>query len=276
MRTSTRGAAQRRLKPYGGAVLHSVSFERLNSITRRFDINRSLRIFMLTLGASVVVTGVTAYLADTLNPSAILWRSLAIAAVVAAGAGWLAGDGVSRPAAPDAGRGGSLPDRVGAAGSTYNLEEQGLTTRLLELIALGDRYGNTFSLALISVDYLEDVREQYGTAITETLLDEVSNALAHTLRMPDRLGKFEYGIYLVVLPETTLPGAIQIAERLRTAVNELDIEVSPRTHIHTTASIGVTSFRRGDDLQGLLDRAYRTLRGAQKQGKNCVVPDMAA
>jgi len=231
---------------------------------------------MLTLGASVVVTGVTAYLADGLNPSGILWRSLIIAFVVAAGAGWLAGDGVSRPAARGADRRGLPTDPDDATGSAYNLEEQGLTTRLLELIALGDRYGNTFSLALVSVDYLEDIREQYGAAITERLLDRVSSALAHTLRMPDRLGKFEYGTYLVVLPETTLPGAIQIAERLRAAVNELNVEVSPRIHIQTTASIGVTSFRRGDDLQGLLDRAYRTLRGAQKQGRNRVIPDMAA
>jgi diguanylate cyclase (GGDEF)-like protein len=245
-----------------------------------FDIGRTLRIFALTFAASIVVTGIAAVFSDTLNPIAVLWRSLAIAAVVAAGAGWLTAPGPARRPATgqnveEAGRSGNrVPAPDARAGDS--LEAQGITAKLLELIALGDRYGNAFSIALISVDHLGDVNGRYGSGAADRLLERIASVLAHTLRMPDRLGVFERGIYLVVLPETNLPGAVQIAERLRAAVAELDISVSPRVKVHTTASVGVTSFRRGDDLRGLLDRVERTLRGAQKQGRNRVLPDLAA
>lgn len=249
---------------------------------RRFDINRSLRIFVVTLAASVLVTGGAAYQSGDWDPAGIAWRSLVIALVVAAATAWTGGGRPNRSPAPAPRETTSAPrrpPRVGprpAAEPPDSLEAQGITAKLLELIALGDRYGNTFSLALISVDGLADIRGEYGRGPAERLLDRVANALAHTLRMPDRLGRFESGVYLVVLPETAMPGAIQIAERLRSAVSELDIEVSPRVRIHTTASVGVTSFRRGDDLQGLLNRVQRTLRSAQEQGPNRVLPDLAA
>lgn len=257
--------------------------EGLYIIRARFDINRLFRIFALTFAASVLVTAIAGYYGDAPDAAAILFRSLAIAAVVAAGAAWT---GQARPAG-DAGRTGDAGTGPQMAGGEprepaandhvgNSLEEQGITAKLLELIALGDRYGNAFSLALINVDHLDDIEHQYGDEAADQLLKRVVSALAHTLRMPDRLGRFERGTYLVVLPETALPGAIQIAERLRTAVTELDVTVSPRVRIHTTASVGVTSFRRGDDMRGLLERAERTLHGAQEQGRNRVLPDMAA
>lgn len=244
---------------------------------RHFNINRSLRVLALTFVVAGAATGLFAYGSGELNLSTVLWQSLSIAVLVAAGAGWMLGDTVDRgsPGACE-----PPPRKSAQMISTYrvaeSLEEQGITIKLLELIALGDRYGNTFSVALIGVDHLQAVSEQYDAGTVDRLLDQVSNTLAHTLRMPDRVGQYDYGTYLVVLPETKLPGAIQIAERLRGAISGVDIAVSRRVHIHTTASVGVTSFRRGDDLQSMLDRAGKALREAQNQGRNRVLPDMAA
>lgn len=238
-----------------------------------FHIHKSLRVFVLTLAGAVLVLGAAAYGGDSALEADVLWQSLLIAAVVAIGAGWLPLTHPS-PASPAKVPEGANDPHAGA--SVSSLEEQGLTAKLLELIALGDRYGNVFSVALISIDHLEEIRERAGEAATARLLSEVLTALTHTLRMPDRVGEFDRGTYLVVLPETKLPGAVQIAERLRVAVSGLDVPASPRVQVHTTASIGVTSFRRGDDLQSLLDRVQRTLHAAQEQGHNRVLPDLAA
>jgi len=240
----------------------------------RFHFRKSLWVFSLTLAGAAIVLGVFAYQSRASLSPEVLWQSLLIAALAAIGAGWLP---LSRsPSAPPA------PSRAGDAddscsrGATGSLEEQGLTAKLLELIALGDRYGNAFSVALISIDHLEDVQARAGDDATACLLHEAYSTLTQTLRMPDRVGEFDRGSYLVVLPETKLPGAVQIAERLRAAISGLDVPVSSRMHIQTTASIGLTCFRRGDDLQSLLERAQRTLRAAQDQGRNRVLPDLAA
>lgn len=234
--------------------------------------------------ASLVVSGGIDYLSGTPMAPSIVWQSLALAVLVGGVAGWKVHPGTNdqavdqdsiKPANDDAGG-----DRPGSPAVVFNgmdsLEEQGITIKLLELTALGDRYGNIFSVAMIGVDNLEDIVGQYDEEVTTHLLKKVSRALARTLRMPDRVGEYEHGSYLVVLPETRLPGAIQIAERLRDAVSGLEVAVSDRLHLHTTASAGVTSFRRGDDLQSIVRRAEKALREAQNQGRNRVLPDMAA
>lgn len=244
---------------------------------RHFSVGRTSGLFALTLAASAVVTGFVEYQSGTLEPARVFLQSVLIAALVTVITGRVTG-GVARSGVD--GKGGlNAPEAAppGAAqGIPGSLEEQGITIKLLELIALGDRYGNTFSLAMIGIDHIDEVDRQYDAGLTAELLDRVSSVLAHTLRMPDRVGEYDRGTYLVVLPETTLPGAIQIAERLRAEICGVDIAVSRRVRIHTTASVGVTSYRRGDDLQSMLDRAAKALREAQSQGRNRVLPDLAA
>lgn len=250
---------------------------------RHIKLNRTFRIFALTFLASAMVAAFAEYQAGALEPVRVLLQSTLVAALVAA---------ITRRTAPDPrnateartrahdGTVGSREPEASRPVSTYriaeSLEQRGITIKLLELIALGDRYGNPFSVAMIGIDHLAEITDQYDADVTAQLLERVSNALTHTLRMPDRVGEYDHGMYLVVLPETRLPGAMQIAERLRGAISGAEVSVSRRVHIHTTASVGVTSYRRGDDLQSMLERAQKALREAQNQGRNRVLPDMAA
>ncbi|MBS1270515.1 MAG: putative diguanylate cyclase DgcQ [Gammaproteobacteria bacterium] len=261
-----------------------VSDSVLRLFRKRFDFNRFLGLFTLTLGVSAAVTGTVAYQWSTVAPTSFVWQSLIIAVLAASGAGWKSSektDNLARAPAVagpdnDDSRDSGPPGPSSKARLMDGLEERGITIKLLELTALGDRYGNIFSLALISIDHLDDIGEHYDTRGSERMLEKVAAALALTLRMPDRVGEFGCGTYLVVLPETRLPGAIRIAERLRVAVSGLDVATSSRVYIHTTASVAVTCFRRGDDLRSLLDRLENILRAAQKQGRNRVLPDLAA
>lgn len=256
----------------------------LQFLRKHFDFNTCRRFFVLTFVVSAMVGGGVAYLVGPVGAWSVVWESLVIAVLVGAASGWrararagdAAADQASFSAANDASRVESAVPPGPAPETMESLEEQGITVKLLELTALGDRYGNTFSVAMIGVDHLHDISEQYDDKVIEHLLRKISSALAHTLRMPDRVGELGHGTYLVVLPETSLRGAIQIAERLRDAVSELDAAVSDRIHVHTTASVGVTSFRRGDDILSLVQRAEKALREAQKQGRNRVLPDLAA
>jgi len=248
-----------------------------------FDISRFRYYFLLTFVAALAVAAGAAYVSGEADWGGAIARALVVALLVAVGAGLGSSAGAGERAASGATSISPANDETGSDTATdagdramESLEEQGITVKLLELTALGDRYGNVFSVAMISVDHLEEIKQQYDEAMVSQLLDKVSSALAHTLRMPDRVGEFEHGTYLVVLPETGLRGAIRIAERLRDAVSRLDVAASDRIRIHTTASLGVTSFRRGDDLHSLVQRAAKALREARNQGCNRVLPDMAA
>jgi len=252
------------------------------AVTRAFYLAGLAFIASATVFGAAALTSGTADSADT---AGVVGQALLIAAIVGLGATlWpdrrtaahAGGTGTGHakagtpcpPADCGAGRGDSPLMR--------SLEEQGITVKLLELKALGDRYGNIFSVAMIGLDHLDEIAARAGRKGTSELLHKVTSALAHTLRMPDRVGELDRGRWLVVLPETRLPGAIQIAERLRGAVSGLEVQGGERILLQTTASVGVTSFRRGDDLHSLLDRAGKALDEAQNQGRNRVLPDLAA
>ena len=160
--------------------------------------------------------------------------------------------------------------------TTFVLNQQSITVKLLELIALGERYGNKLSVAVVGVDHLRHVNETYGREVGDIALRAIAAALAETIRMPDRIGRHGDDRFLVILPETDIQGARQIAERLRCAVSEVTVDAKRHTQVGLTVSIGVSAYRRGDDLQSLLSRATRAMTQAKLLGRNRVLTDLAA
>lgn len=159
---------------------------------------------------------------------------------------------------------------------TQTLSRYGVTVKLFEFMALADRYGNRLSVAVVGIDHLQDLVSEYGDKARDSALQSITEVLTETIRMPDRIGRYDDDKFLAILPETNMSGACQIAERIRSAVCETDIGVAPRHKVRLTVSIGVTMFRRGEDVNQLLSRATRILEQAKTQGRNRVLTDLAA
>ena len=159
---------------------------------------------------------------------------------------------------------------------TLTLNQRGLTVKLLELMALGERYGNNIAMAIISIDHLDEVAEKYSRPVADKALLAIACELTDSLRMPDVLGRWADDQFIAVLPETPLQGAQQIGERLREAVSRAQFEGKRGLVLTLTASIGVTVFRMGDDLHNLLSRATRAMNAAKSQGCDRVLTDLAA
>jgi diguanylate cyclase (GGDEF)-like protein len=159
---------------------------------------------------------------------------------------------------------------------THGLNQRGLTVKMLELMALGERYGNKLSIAIISIDHFGDVVEKFGQEAAEKALVAISDELADSLRMPDVLGRWSEDEFIAILPETPLDGARHIGERLRESVARARFDGKRGVVLSPTASIGVTEFRAGDDLQSLLARANRATDAAKTQGRDRVSSDLAA
>ncbi|MEN3027861.1 MAG: GGDEF domain-containing protein [Aquificaceae bacterium] len=73
--------------------------------------------------------------------------------------------------------------------------------------------------------------------------------------------------FLVVLPLGNGQEAVSIGERIRRSVEIFSKEGIPKF----TISVGVASYREGDDINSLIERADRNLYEANRQGKNRVV-----
>jgi diguanylate cyclase (GGDEF)-like protein len=124
------------------------------------------------------------------------------------------------------------------------------------------------SLAMLDIDHFKLVNDHFGHAVGDRALVEVARAMKDTLRGSDvsaRLGGEEF---VVLLPETTLDGALAVTERLREGVGRAEVPTGDGRIAKITVSAGVAELGSAEGLDGLLKRADDALYLAKQQGRN--------
>lgn len=123
-------------------------------------------------------------------------------------------------------------------------------------------------LMLVDLDHFKKVNDQYGHVVGDEVLSSVASVLPHQFRPTDLLARFGGEEFAMILPNTDLEQATQIAERVRIAIESTRVEFYP--DIQLTLSLGVASLLPNDDMNSLLARADRALYQAKKNGRNRV------
>ncbi len=143
---------------------------------------------------------------------------------------------------------------------------RGLNARLSEEIARATRYDETFSLLVLDLDHFKRVNDTYGHDMGDRVLREVARVLQEECREPDMAGRWGGEEFIMVLPQSDLSEARDVASRIRRRVErETFGEV-----VDLTISIGVASLVAGDDMGSLFERADRALYVAKAHGRNRV------
>lgn len=124
-------------------------------------------------------------------------------------------------------------------------------------------------LLLIDIDFFKQCNDDYGHEAGDSVLVQVSQAMKTCLRSSDRLGRTGGEEFLLVLSDTELAAAVDIAERLRLLVAELDYP--GYSSLRVTVSIGATQALASDDVREAMSRADRALYQAKASGRNRVV-----
>ncbi len=102
-----------------------------------------------------------------------------------------------------------------------------------------------------------------------TRLASPAGAMRAGLRQVDRVGRVGGEEFLLLLVETGLPDALGVAERVRRSIEGFDFgDLAPGLGL--TASLGVTAYLPGEEVQHTLDRADRALYQAKLAGRNRV------
>jgi diguanylate cyclase (GGDEF)-like protein len=131
------------------------------------------------------------------------------------------------------------------------------------------RQGTELSLVLLDLDRFKDFNDRHGHAAGNTLLSGVGRILLRQTRGADLAARFG-GEELVVLVQGGPRAAGALAERVRSAVAELEVAV-PGGAAGTTISAGLASFPHEADATRLLEAADEALYAAKRAGRDRVV-----
>ena len=140
------------------------------------------------------------------------------------------------------------------------------------------RFNRPLAALMFDLDHFKRINDTYGHPAGDQVLRALTACFRQNTRGIDVVGRYGGEEFLLLLPETPLPEAIQIAERLRESIAGLSVPVCPPNggsavvHVRITVSIGVAAVapdsRKLSDLIELSDQAMYSAKAA---GRNCIV-----
>ena len=144
--------------------------------------------------------------------------------------------------------------------------------QLAELeLARAKRYDSNLSFFMLDIDFFKQINDAHGHKAGDTVLIKLAGVCQKTLREVDVIGRVGGEEFAVLLPETGVDEATEVAERLRTAIASTKVSMESGLPLRVNVSIGVTSLGSQDDnLDVLLNQADTALYKAKNSGRNKV------
>lgn len=127
---------------------------------------------------------------------------------------------------------------------------------------------------MVDVDQFKRYNDRYGHAAGDDCLKQIAKVLSETVRRPeDLVARYGGEVFVALMPQTSLQQAAHMAERVRQAVESLEIRHERSTASHfVTVSIGAASVRADFALKEavLISAADHALQQAKREGRNRV------
>ncbi|HEX7502747.1 MAG TPA: sensor domain-containing diguanylate cyclase, partial [Acidobacteriota bacterium] len=159
--------------------------------------------------------------------------------------------------------------------------------RLGAELARSQRYHHPLSIIMIDLDDFKKINDHCGHLVGDRVLRDTAMAIRKNIRRYDEplvakgaeidiVSRYGGEEFIIIQPDTPLPGGLVCAERLR---QMLETRIGSRAGLpgnenspaRVTGSFGVTTFREGETLEAMIKRADAAMYQAKEQGKNRVV-----
>ncbi|AKQ56480.1 sensor domain-containing diguanylate cyclase [Bordetella hinzii] len=144
-----------------------------------------------------------------------------------------------------------------------------------EILQSEPRYGRAMAVLAVDIDHFKSINDELGHAAGDAVIRGIAALLRSRARASDILGRLGGEEFVVLLPNTERPQALQAAERIRSAVESFQAVPGGAC----TVSVGVAVYpHEGASLTEVLARADEALYEAKRGGRNrvCDAANIAA
>ncbi|MEX2444073.1 MAG: diguanylate cyclase [Alkalispirochaeta sp.] len=135
-------------------------------------------------------------------------------------------------------------------------------------LARARRYGRSVSVVMLDIDQFKEFNDTHGHQAGDRALQYLVELMQSSFRNVDLVSRYGGEEFVVVLPETSEAGAVEVAEKIRHRLRSEPVE-----HQEITVSIGVSTYD-GEEPEPtpaiLVDRADKALYAAKDAGRDCV------
>lgn len=137
-------------------------------------------------------------------------------------------------------------------------------------IELAKRHRQSMAILVMDLDGFKQINDSCGHNVGDQVLREVARVISQVVRNTDLVFRYGGDEFVGGLAQTDIHGAVDVCERIRTSIDELDLVecgVSRRIQI----SIGITLVRHSDNFWSAFKRADKALYQAKLNGKNQII-----
>jgi len=149
---------------------------------------------------------------------------------------------------------------------------------MVRILADAKESASPCSLLMADIDHFKRVNDSYGHVLGDKVIRYVAQRIALSIKGRDVAARYGGEEFAMLLPETTLRGAMVLAEQIRLTVARGTIHRAGTAEPigAVTISIGVAESLPGDTVEGFIGRADQALYKSKEAGRNRVTSTAAA
>ena len=149
---------------------------------------------------------------------------------------------------------------------------RGFEDKLNSLIEEAKASGKPLCLIMADIDHFKLFNDTYGHIVGDNVLRVVAKNFKNLIKGKDLVARMGGEEFAVLLPDTPLEGAISLAEKLRSAFEQMDLKKRDTGENlgRICLSFGVTIYNRNEAIDSYLERADKALYVSKKSGRNQV------
>ncbi|MFZ3194151.1 MAG: GGDEF domain-containing protein [Moraxellaceae bacterium] len=142
---------------------------------------------------------------------------------------------------------------------------------LQEHLTLAQRKQRPIAVLIADLDHFKQINDRHGHLVGDQALRLSAQCFLQSIRESDRLGRYGGEEFLIVFPQTRLDEALEIAERCRQQLTEVELYSDTQQPVPLSASFGVYGVTDGQiDIDSLVRLADQNMYRAKQSGRNRV------